>query len=260
MKKLLTFISLIIIVSTQFDFGAAMNNLFNKWNHYVPNETQSTPVQTPQLRPDYFYTEEYKYSIVDSGIKIERYLGDDIHVEIPGEIDGLPVTVLGRNSFYQKKDMESVLIPESVIELENAPFYRCYSLKKVFLPKNIKYIDSNPFFRCITEIKVDEKNESFCVVDGVLYSRDKTVLISYPEGRSCVTYAVPDGVLEIGSDAFGYWPLIDRVYFPASVTKFPPTIFCCRFEQYEVIAIVEKGSAAETYVIENHLKFQYNES
>lgn len=49
---------------------------------------------------------------------------------------------------------------------------------------------------------VDADNPYFKAVDGVLYSKDGSVLLRYPGGRSESVFAVPDGVRAIGCEAF----------------------------------------------------------
>ena len=74
------------------------------------------------------------------------------------------------------------------------------------VPKNLKYFgkaafSSNaPYLGMIT---VDEENEYYAAVDGVLYSKDKTVLVMYPVQRKGESYTVLPGTKEIREGAFG---------------------------------------------------------
>ncbi len=49
---------------------------------------------------------------------------------------------------------------------------------------------------------VDPDNPYFKAVDGVLYSKDGSVLLRYPGGRDESVFVVPDGVRVIGEEAF----------------------------------------------------------
>ena len=49
---------------------------------------------------------------------------------------------------------------------------------------------------------VAEANQYFTSVNGVLFNKEKTILLHYPEGRSEEVYEVPSGVKEIGWFAF----------------------------------------------------------
>lgn len=56
------------------------------------------------------------------------------------------------------------------------------NVEKIYIGKNVKEIDGKAFFTCRTlkQIIVDEENEYYCDIDGVLYNKDKTEIICYP--------------------------------------------------------------------------------
>lgn len=55
-------------------------------------------------------------------------------------------------------------------------------ITEINIGKNVKSIDSKTFYSCwaLRNIKVDPENEAYCDIDGVLYNKDKTILICYP--------------------------------------------------------------------------------
>ena len=55
-------------------------------------------------------------------------------------------------------------------------------LETVYIGKDVKEIDGKAFFTCKTlkQIIVDDENENYCDIDGVLYNKDKTEIICYP--------------------------------------------------------------------------------
>ena len=56
------------------------------------------------------------------------------------------------------------------------------TVETIYIGKDVKEIDGKAFFTCRTlkQIIVDEENEYFCDIDGVLYNKDKTEIILYP--------------------------------------------------------------------------------
>ncbi len=62
---------------------------------------------------------------------------------------------------------------------------------------------------------VDEANPYYTSVDGVLYSKDMTKLLSVPVGKS--TVEIPDTVTEIGEFAFSFCNEIEKITIPATV-------------------------------------------
>lgn len=55
-------------------------------------------------------------------------------------------------------------------------------VETVYIGKNVKEIDGKAFFTCraLKQFIVDEENEYYCDIDGVLYNKDKTKIICYP--------------------------------------------------------------------------------
>ena len=55
-------------------------------------------------------------------------------------------------------------------------------VETIYIGKSVKEIDGKAFFTCKTlkEFIVDEENEYYCDIDGVLYNKDKTEIICYP--------------------------------------------------------------------------------
>lgn len=56
------------------------------------------------------------------------------------------------------------------------------TVETIYIGKDVKEIDGKAFFTCrkLKQIIVDEENEYFCDIDGVLYNKDKTQIILYP--------------------------------------------------------------------------------
>ena len=66
-------------------------------------------------------------------------------------------------------------------------------------------------------INNDEATMKYTVVDGVLYNKEKTILIAFPAGREG-EFAVPDTVVTIANNAFDQSKL-SKVTLPSSVTE-----------------------------------------
>ncbi len=213
----------------------------------------SATASDSQTYTPYAYEEKDGYIIIT-----EHNDSTAATVRVPDEINGKPVKVLGCNAFYQHTHMTNIELPDTLTVIDGAPFYRCYSLAKVTIPRGVQQIDSHPFFRCtaLTEISVDPENELFCAEDGILYNKDKTVLIAYPEGQSATTYTVPSTVTEILGDAFGYHPTaLQEIIIPSSVVTFPEWNIFVFPEQ--VVLTVEPESKAEAYAKAYDIPYRY---
>ena len=68
-------------------------------------------------------------------------------VEIPAEIDGLPVTVIGAEAFYATW-VQSVTIPDSVTRIRHHAFCGCNNLYQIEIPDSVTVMDANVFSEC----------------------------------------------------------------------------------------------------------------
>ena len=68
-------------------------------------------------------------------------------VEIPSEIDGMPVTRIGPTAFYESS-LKSVVIPEGVTTIKSGAFWHCKSLAEVKLPSTLTTIEGFAFNDC----------------------------------------------------------------------------------------------------------------
>lgn len=137
-------------------------------------------------------------------------------------------------------------IPEGVTSIkENAFSYT--AVTEVHIPASVTEIGTEAFDSCrsLTSINVDGSNASYSSKDGVLFSKDKTILILYPAGKTNTAYTVPDGTREILYAAFYANDTLRELYIPDSVTDI----------EYYAIATYDEltvygtaGGAADTYV------------
>lgn len=208
------------------------------------------------------YNDLFAYKAEGDVIKImeqesQIYKPEETEIVIPEEIDGLPVTIIGECAFYQYKNARSFLLPQTLKKIEGAAFYRCYSLQGIFIPKQVDFIESEAFFRCssLSKIEVDAENKYYCSVDGVLFNKDKTVLHTYPEGKTDEKYSIPSSVTELGESAFGYrCTHLKEIVIGKNVTVFPDyNIF---IYPDDIVLRVEPDSAAEEYAKNHKLNYK----
>ncbi len=140
---------------------------------------------------------------------------------IPSKIDGVAVTSIGRNAFLICKNLTSVTIPSSVTSISSCAFEYCTSLTSVTIPSSVTSIAQNAFASCtsLKSINVTAANTAYSSANGVLFNKDKTVLVEYPEGKSDASYTIPNSVTSIGEDAFKYCKSLTSITIPNSVTS-----------------------------------------
>ena len=106
-------------------------------------------------------------------------------------------------------------------EKKGGAFYRCWNLKSVTVPNSLTKITTDDFAFCdsLTSINVAEDNAGYSSIDGVLFDKNKTILILYPRSRRQGAYTIPKGVAAIKYEAFQDCDNLTSVTIPNSVTS-----------------------------------------
>lgn len=170
--------------------------------------------------------EDFEYTSINGEAVITGCESVDIVIEVPSEINGMPVTRIYTSAF-EGCTAEEIIVPESVKTIDKLAFYGCSYLKNltingaetigesafvmcdalenITISGNCKTIEgSEPFMSCILlqSINVTDGDGGYSSENGVLYNKDKSVLLAYPASKSDKKFKVPDGVKEIGMSAF----------------------------------------------------------
>lgn len=117
----------------------------------------------------------------------------------------MPSTIIkiGMDAFLNCPAMESVVLSENLEVLDKYAFNSCVKLKSMSFPASLKSIGKQAFANCLAleYFEVDEANSNYTANSGVLFSKDMTTLVAYPNSRGS-SYEVPESVTEIGESAF----------------------------------------------------------
>ncbi len=126
------------------------------------------------------YTFGLTFKEKDSLYLVDGYNGETTKVIIPEFFDG---RVLASIEGLRVADLENIIISSRII---NISFY-----------ESVSSVSGK-----LTSITVDEDNKYYSSQDGVLFNKDKTELIHYPQGKIATSYKIPSSVESIGSGAF----------------------------------------------------------
>lgn len=141
-----------------------------------------------------------------------------VKVEIPGYVEDI-----GYNAFSGCTSLETAVIPDTVTDIGNGAFSGCSSLKSVTFGKKVKKLGNGIFAGCnsLSSIKLSNYNENFVYEDGIIYSKDKTIIYQMLPGYGGSEYRMPASVKEIKSNAFWGCQNLERVYFGSNVKSVP---------------------------------------
>lgn len=90
---------------------------------------------------------DFDYSITNGKVTIQRFTAYDgkyRHISIPSKIEGFPVTKIATNAF-KYSTIESVIIPITVLEIEENVFEGCNKLRKIVLINDNIKLDGSSF-------------------------------------------------------------------------------------------------------------------
>lgn len=115
---------------------------------------------------------------------------------------------------------DCIELPESLKNINSYAFGMCVNLNSIKIPANVVEIGTSAFSDCISleKITVDTKNENYCDIDGVLFSKDKTMLIAFPNLFSD-SYEIPDTVTCVSNSAFSSCNNLVSISIPDSVKE-----------------------------------------
>ena len=113
------------------------------------------------------------------------------------------VEIIGENAFDQILSLEELILPEGLVEIENRGVF-WLGLTSIEIPSTLETIGHNVFvlMEGLEAFEVHEDNENFMSFEGVLFSKDLSVLYAYPSNRNGLNYHIPCGVIEVESGAF----------------------------------------------------------
>jgi len=124
-----------------------------------------------------------------STITITEYLGKTRNLTIPSNLYGLTVTHIGSNAF-RNKQLTSVVIPDSIIVIEENAFSRNSRLREVIIPNSVISIGEEAF-----------KNNN---IDKLTLGQNVQIIgqNAFRGNKNLSEITIPDSVTRINKDAF----------------------------------------------------------
>ena len=125
-------------------------------------------------------------------------------LEIPAELDGIPVTSIGTDAFMGCKNLQSAVIPEGVVSVGDSAFWYCPELETVSIPDSLVSVGPQAFALCwkLKNVEVSPDHPVFAVENRALVNRPEQTLITVLDHEDTGAYTVTQGIRRIASFAF----------------------------------------------------------
>ena len=180
------------------------------------------------------------YNVTDTGeIEIAKCNKDAATVvNIPTEIDGKPVTSIGKHAF-SGFSLTEITIPDSVASIGEYAFYGCTSLTEITIPDSVTSIGDCSFWGCtsLTEITLPDSvtyigYKAFLDTPWlkIKQAENPLVIVNHIliDGTTCTgSVSIPSGVTSIGVWAFDGCISLTEITIPESVTSIESTFEGC---------------------------------
>ncbi len=126
------------------------------------------------------------------------------------------MTNIGKEAFRDCTGLEAITFAENgaTLAFGESAFYNCTGLTSVALPANISEMPGI-FVGCtsLAEVTVSDESEYFTSVEGVLFNKDKTEIVFFPQGKTG-EYTLPATVKVINNGVFAGVEGLTRLVLP----------------------------------------------
>ena len=235
------------LTSVTFSENAQLKRIGYKAFRLSDIETLVIPSSLEELGGEAFEACNMLTSVVfqnESKLKIIIDSAFDHCIKLQNIVLPSSLEYIGNEAFKDCKELGSIVLPNNVTYIGNEAFWGC-QITSIELPKNLEYIGDYAFNGCTIsslhipvnvshigneafllaqKVTVDDKNQSFVVVDGVIYTRDGSGLVWFPRDYAETHFSIPDGVKWIPSHAFA-WLEIETIEIPDSLLEIPENAF-----------------------------------
>ena len=148
-------------------------------------------------------------------------------VDVPQEIDGLPVKIIGESAFMDNVKLKKVNLPEGLEEIQHQAFSGCTALGSINIPKSVLGINENAFDN--TKILDELLGEIKYIDNWVVKSCDEITSANIKEGtvgiaggtfsmkEKLTSVELPESLKYICANAFSFCNALTDVVIPDSV-------------------------------------------
>lgn len=161
------------------------------------------------------------------------------------------LTVIESETFYYCCKLKSIKLPEKITKIRVNSFIHCCSIETIYIPENVEIIENNAFLFCynIKSFSVDEKNEHYSTIDGILTPITKNAIINYPPNKDLISYEIPNNIINLVQYSFCYCRNLKHITIPSSIEIISAAVFqlCQKLESVTFLGNCQIGQQCFNY-------------
>ena len=160
---------------------------------------------TVNAQTEEYYTEYcFTYTIANGSATITNCdTTAEGSIQIPSDFNGYKVTAIADYAFSGCSNITYITIPNTVSYIGIAPFYMCNNLEEIIL---------------------ESGNSSYSVIDGILFNKNCSILLSCPATKQG-TYTIPNSVTTIEKYAFYSCSALSEIIITNNVKEIKSNAF-----------------------------------
>ena len=137
------------------------------------------------------------------------------------------VTKIDDWAFNGCSRLEYIEFPNSLVSLGKWVFYNCKRIKNLNIPRNLTDIayTALPGLSGLVYYTCSPFNPKYKSVDGILYNKDMTMLVAYPQSAPATSFTIPSSVTTLYDYCLHNCDNLIEVNIPESVNYFGMNIF-----------------------------------
>ena len=165
----------------------------------------------------YAYREQIKSVIIKVGVSSIGNCAFSNYANLKSVTMPNSISTIGNNAFIGCIGLTSITLSNALMSIGISAFQNT-SLTSVTIPATVESIGYRAFVGSqLTNISVESGSNYYSSKDGVLFNKDKTTLVQYPNGKTATSYTIPSSVYTIGDHAFAYCDKLISVTIPNGV-------------------------------------------
>ncbi|NLU37862.1 MAG: leucine-rich repeat protein [Bacteroidales bacterium] len=154
----------------------------------------------------------------ENGIPDMAFAPSKMKLSLKSFIFPTSITWIGDRAFLNCLGLTSLIIPSQVTTIGPYSFGGCKGLTSISIPGSVTSIDETSFVQASGDVSVSDSNLNYLSEGGVLFNKDKTVLIHCPSSK-IGGYVIPSTVTSLSAYSFTSCLYLTSISIPSSVTS-----------------------------------------